>query len=330
MTQFNDDGANLIPGIRRGQRRPVSGNAIIAVLVVLYGLALGLSIMLVVNGRFELGALGTLLVLTMAPVAFLMAALYTDRRRRIALDRLDELARTLRGLADQASLSNDARKVLNRKTERDLLRLAIEEDIANKNWDAAMVLVKELAEGFGYRSDAEEFGRKIEQAREQTQEHEVAESIAYLDTLIIQRRWESAYADAARIARLYPDSGRAEGLRHRVEQAQASYKADLERRFLLAAQEGRADEALVLLKELDPYLTVTESEPLKELARGIIGKARDNLGAQFKLAVQDRRWAEAARIGERIIGEFPNTRMAAEVRDVIDGIRIRASEMQPV
>jgi len=38
---------------------------------------------------------------------------------------------------------------------------------------------------------------------------------------------------------------------------------------------------------------------------------------------------EAARIGERIIGEFPNTRMAAEVRDVIDGIRIRASEMQP-
>ena len=53
-----------------------------------------------------------------------------------------------------------------------------------------MVLVKELAENFGYRSDAEEFRRKIEQSREQTLERDVAEAIAYLDSLIINRRWD--------------------------------------------------------------------------------------------------------------------------------------------
>ena len=39
---------------------------------------------------------------------------------------------------------------------------AIEEDMATGEWDAAMVLVRELAERFGYRADAEEFRARIE------------------------------------------------------------------------------------------------------------------------------------------------------------------------
>jgi hypothetical protein len=235
----------------------------------------------------------------------------------------------VRALNNHASLSNDARRVLNRQAERDLLRLAIEEDIESRNWDAAMVLVKELADNFGYRADAEEFRRKIDQARYQTVDREVSDAIGYLDGLIIQRRWDEALVDAARIQRLYPDSPRVEPLKSRVEDARSLYRKELERRFLQAAQEGRPEEAMMLMKELDPYLTVTEAEPLREMARGVIGMARDTLGASFKMAVQDRQWREAARIGDRIIAEFPNSRMASEVRDVIDGIRMRANEGQP-
>jgi hypothetical protein len=309
-------------------RRKNPGNPGLTLVVVLYGLALGLSTFLVLKPQyFEVGVAGALLVLTLSPIAYMLASSANDRRYRAMTERIEDLTRSLRTLTDQSILSNDARKVLNRQTERELLRSAIEEDIANRNWDAAMILVKELAEGFGYRSDAEEFRRKIELARSETLDREVSEAIAYLDGLIIQKRWDSAFADAARLQRLYPYSTRVEGLKTRVQQAQGSYKDDLERRFLLAAQEGRAEDALSLLKELDPYLSTQEAEPLRELARGIIGKARDNLGAQFKLAVQDRRWREAARMGERIITEFPNSRMAAEVRNVIDGIRLRANEM---
>ena len=64
---------------------------------------------------------------------------------------------TLERLGEQQTLSDDARRVLNRRGERDLLRRAIEEDISAEDWDAAMILVKELAERFGYRADAEEF-----------------------------------------------------------------------------------------------------------------------------------------------------------------------------
>lgn len=238
---------------------------------------------------------------------------------------VDQLVQAVRHLAEEQALSDDARRVLNRRRERDLLRKAIEEDIAAEDWDAAMVLVKELAERFGYRSDAEEFRTKIETARYQTLERRVEEGIRHLDDLIVQLRWNEAMQEAARLSRLYPDSPRVEGLRHRVETARQRYKAELERRFLTTAESGDVEEALELLKELDQYLTEEEAGPYREVARGVIGRARENLGVQFKLAVQDRQWAIAARVGERIIAEFPNSRMAQEIREMIDGIRERAA-----
>jgi len=324
MSQIDD---HVVPASMRPRSR---GHALLVWLAVIYAVALALSILLIIRGDQQLGAAGALLVLTMGPVAFILGMSHTDRRREHVIERVDELTRTVRALNNHASLSNDARRVLNRSAERDLLRLAIEEDINSKNWDAAMVLVKELAENFGYRADAEEFRRKIDQARAQTVEREIGDSVAYLDGLIIQRRWDEAFTDAARLKRLYPDSVKVDLLKSRVEQARHSYKADLERRFLQAANEGRPEDALTIIKELDPYLSVTEAEPLREKARNVIGMARDTLGAAFKIAVQDRQWREAARIGDRIIAEFPNTRMATEVKDVIDGIRMRANEMQAV
>jgi outer membrane protein assembly factor BamD (BamD/ComL family) len=44
--------------------------------------------------------------------------------------------------------------------------------------------------------------------------------------------------------------------------------------------------------------------------------------------VQDKAWDQAADVGQRIIKEFPNSRMATEVRSMIDQIRDRASTMR--
>lgn len=290
--------------------------------LVMYVIALGLSVYLAMHGRYELGVGGALACFVLAPIAFAIVMGSMKQNARL-LARVDELSRCVRSIGDYASLSEDARRVLNRSNDREILLSAIQEDIDRRDWDAAMILVKELAERFGYRSEAEVFRKKITSARAQTTDTEITEAIGYLDGLIIQRRWDEAYADAARLLRLFPDSTRVFGLRGRVEMAQRSYKEDLERRFLLATQEDNTEEAMKLLKELDFYLTAAEAEPLREMARGVIGKARENLGAQFKLAVKDRNWRQAASLGERIIADFPNSRMAAEVRDVIDGIRMK-------
>jgi len=242
-------------------------------------------------------------------------------RIRTKLKKLNEAIDTLN---ENTLLSDDARRVIHRRKERELLRKAIEEDIATADWDAGLVLVRELAERFGYRADAEEFRSKIEAARSQTLHQDVNDAMVKLDAMIVEQQWESAMTEAARISRVYHDAPQVEGLRHRVESAKERYKLEIERRFLHAAQEDRIEQAMELLREMDHYLTDAEAEQFREVARGVIGKARDNLGVQFKLAVHDKAWDRAADVGQRIIEEFPNSRMALEIRTMIDSIRKRA------
>ncbi|MEO0512962.1 MAG: hypothetical protein AAF108_08715 [Planctomycetota bacterium] len=232
-------------------------------------------------------------------------------------DDLSALRHELSEMAEKVSLSDDARRVLNRSKERDLLCRAIEEDIQKEDWDAAIVLCDELASSFGYRHEAEGFRARIAKGREYTVERRVTEAIAELDGLLIQRKWEEAFEGASRIQRLFPESTRVAALPTRVEASREQYKRDLERRFLLTAEADRIEEAMQMLAELDHYLTPEEAERLKEVARGVIGKARENLGVRFKLAVQDHRWDEARSVGGAIIEQFPNTRMAQEVREVL-------------
>lgn len=268
------------------------------------------------------------LLLGMLPMAVLLHAIRRPiRAMRSTLDRrFDELLKELSDAREESALSDDARRVLNRARERELLRRAIQEDIDAGEWDAGIVLANELADRFGYRSDAEEFRTKIERVRSDTLKRQVDTAISLLDGLIVQRRWEAAMLEAGRIERLYPEAPRAQGLKERVSKARGHYREDLERRFLQAARDDDIDQAMSLLKELDSYLTPAEAEQFTEVARGVIGKARHNLGAQFKLAVQDRNWTDAAYYGRKILEEFPNSRMAAEVRPAIDGIRERASQ----
>ncbi len=312
-------------------RRHRSGSAAAVVVVYSIGILLCL-LLLVIALRFDdrivlaAGVLGLVLVCSSAPIAaHLLGAQASGSVDQVLNDRLEELVRTMERLGDQQTLSDDARRVLNRRGERDLLRKAIEEDIVVEDWDAAMILVKELAERFGYRIDAEEFRDRIERARFETVDRRVTAAIASLDAMIGARRWDEARAEAGRISRLYPDSSKCEGLRHRVEKNRTEYKQELERMFLHAAGEDRIDEAMDLLKELDHYLSEAEAEPFKEVARGVIGRARENLGVQFKLAVQDKQWQTANIVGERILKEFPNSRMAEEIRGVIEGIRERVA-----
>lgn len=271
------------------------------------------------------GLLAMVLAVVLAPAS--VGLVYLVRDVRQTREDLKKTTLALRSLGEQAALSDDARRVLHRSRERTLLRRAIEEDIASEDWDAALVLASELAERFGYRQDAEDFRRRIDKARRATLEHQLDAAMSRLEDLVLHRHWDEAQREAARVARAFPDAPRAQAAPERVRREVERFKVDLERQFLEAAEDERVDEAMELLKRLDQHLSEDEAAPFREVARGVIGKARDNLGAKFKLAVRDKRWIEAATHGERIIAEFPNSRMAVEVRELLDGIRERAAKM---
>jgi tetratricopeptide (TPR) repeat protein len=242
-----------------------------------------------------------------------------QRRREVEL---------LESINRRILLSETAKKLAYRQEDIEALRQTIQQDIARGDYDAGLVLVNQMADSYGAREEAEEFRQQILAARDAEIDAKVGEAMKRLELHIQRHEFDRAASESAKIQRLYPESPSVQGLEQRVTQAREQYKQDLERQFLEAAERDDVDRAIDLLKELDKYLTEQEAEPYRETARGVIGQKRDNLGVQFKLAVQDKEWHQAVRVGEQIIREFPNTRMADEVRSMIDALRQRSAEQR--
>ncbi len=239
-----------------------------------------------------------------------------------------DLLTQLQIISDRMLLSDTAKRIAYRQEDVNALREAIRDDITKKDFDAAMVLVQEMSQTFGYREEAEEFREQIMAARSSVIDARITVLLQRLDQIIAAHDFPQAMSDALKIKRIYPDNPRVAKIDEYVREAQETYKHQLERDFLAAAQKDDVDGAIELLKQLDAYLTEREAEPFREVARGVIGKKRDNLGVQFKMAVHDKEWLKAIRVGEQIIKDFPNTRMAEEVRERLDQLRERAAGQQ--
>ncbi|XAL99659.1 hypothetical protein OT109_19025 [Phycisphaeraceae bacterium D3-23] len=231
----------------------------------------------------------------------------------------------LNSINERLLLSETAKRIAYRHEDIDLLRSTIKTDIQNHDFDAALVLVNEIGSTYGHKEEAEEYREQVIYARTTEMETKVDRALAKLDETLARHDFDSAGNEALKIQRLYSDSPRVKDVHRKVSHARDQYKHDLEREFLEAAKVDDVDRAMDLLKVLDRYLSEQEAGPFRETARGIIGKKRENLGVQFKIAIHDKEWLRAVAVGEHIIREFPNTRMADEARGMLDQLRERAA-----
>lgn len=231
----------------------------------------------------------------------------------------------LGSINERLLLSETAKRIAYRHEDVELLRETIREDMSKKDFDAALVLVNEIAQTYGHKEEAEEYRDQILTARTAEMDQKIERALKKLDEILAKHDFDTASKEALKIQRLFPDSPRSREVHRKVAQARDQYKHDLEREFLEASKVDDVDRAMELLKELDRYLTEPEAEQFREVARGVIGKKRENLGVQFKIAVHDREWLRSVAVGEQIIREFPNTRMADEVRSMLDLLRERAA-----
>jgi hypothetical protein len=266
------------------------------------------------------GAIGLIVVVTTAPLALLLAGLLAPLRE------VGPIGRQIGSIHEHSMLSDNAKRVLFRDREMQLLRSAIEDDIARGDYNAAITLCDEMANLFGYRGEAEDYRSRIVQARREQYEFEVQAAVDQFEVSLGERNWAAVHQQAARIRRLYPESHLVGELDRRIQMARLEHKGELESRFLDAARREDVEMAMDLLKQLDLYLSREEAGRLTEVAEGVIVRHRDNLGAAFRSAVNEHRWREAAQLGETIIAEFPNTQMAAEVRSLLEVLRTRAGQ----
>ena len=127
---------------------------------------------------------------------------------------------------------------------------------------------------------------------------------------------------------MFPTHPDARKVPARIQTARDDHKRDLLKQWKDAVTRDDVDQSIDLLRQLDQYLSPSEAEAYKEGARDVFRKRLQQLGVQFALHVHDKGWAEALKIGRQIIAEFPNTRMANEVRERMPILEEKAQ--QPV
>jgi hypothetical protein len=238
-------------------------------------------------------------------------------------ERMQQMSVLLNQISEQQLISDRTKQVAYRTRDREALRRAIHEEIANKDWEAALVLANDMENVFGYKSEAARFRKEIEAKHQEVLRREINEGLAVVERQIRAERWQDALSEAHKVAQAYPADEQARNLPQWVEERRAGHKRQLIESWQDAINRRDIDGSIEILRKLDPYLTPAEAEAMQEPARNLFKEKLNNLRTQFTLAVQDHNWNESIHIGEQIIRDFPNTRAAQEVRDMMPVLRER-------
>ena len=232
----------------------------------------------------------------------------------------------LEQIRETNSLSDAAKQIAYRAKDRETLRTAIREDIEKGDFEAAIALVEEMQSRFGYRKEAEDLREEIETSWRSAKEKAVGEMLQQIEAAIARSEWKNAQRLTTKLVRIYPDHPEALRMPERIEVGRDNQKRELLKQWKDAITRDDVNQSIELLKQLDQYLSPSEAEAYKESARDVFKKRLQQLGVQFALHVHDRNWNDAVRIGRQITEEFPNTRMAQEVREKMVILERKASE----
>jgi len=227
-------------------------------------------------------------------------------------------------IADNSQLSDAARSITHRDKELEALRHALREEMFQGNWDAAMYLIEQMQTRFGYAREAEALRKELGQIREMTIEEKIGEAISHIAKLLDEHQWERARQESERLMKLFPRHERVLSLPAELNRRREERKQELLQQWNQAVQREEVDRGIQILTELDPFLTKEEAQSLQDSARHVFKARLVALGVSFGLAVSESRWRDALEVGLSIRQEFPNSRMAQEVGEKLDTLRVRA------
>ncbi|NOX59203.1 MAG: hypothetical protein GXP29_10145 [Planctomycetes bacterium] len=227
-------------------------------------------------------------------------------------------------IAENSALSDSAKSLANREEESDRLREAIRIEIRAERWDAANRLVTEMEGRFGFVDEAAILRVEINEACVGTMRKKFDQAAQMVERLFVACDWEKAAGEIDRLHQALPDEPRVTRLREALDERKEARKQQLLGKWQSAVGRNDVDEAIGVLRDLDAYLTRDEARKLEESARGVFKAKLLQLGMQFQFAVSEHRWRDALEVGVQITEEFPNSRMAKEVAEAMDGLRTRA------
>jgi len=244
--------------------------------------------------------------------------------------RLESLTEALhessKDMVDLQQMSETAKSLLYRRREIEAMNEVLHEHLIRQDYASAEKFVDDIEKHLGYAGQVERMRSEVAEARDTTIDQKVESALKRINRSIAAHDWGQAVRQAQRLMQLLPDNPKVAPLMQQVREARAAHKRSLLQAYGEAVKKSDIDRSIELIHELDKYLTPQEAAALEESARGVFRAKMHNLGVQFAIRVTDEQWAEAIAIGEEIIAEYPNSRMAREVRDKMEQLASLAAE----
>ena len=215
-------------------------------------------------------------------------------------------------------LSESARAIANRDSERQSLREAVFDKLQQKDFEATYQMIGEIAENTLHKNLAQQLKAEVDNYRGSSGQERADQEIAHIETLFETQQWAKAGDTIEKLIASAPDSEKANAMRQKLVDKKEERKKVLLNAWDDAVRRQATDRGLEILRELDSYLTPNEALALQEAASDVFRNKLHNLGVQFSLAVSGKQWAKAVETGQQIIKGFPNTKMAQEIREKMD------------
>ncbi len=241
-------------------------------------------------------------------------------------ERMEQFSVMLNEIQDTQLLSDRAKSVAYREKDREAVRRAIQEDISRRDWEGALVLVNEMDTAFGYKQEAERIREEINQKFAEHIRRQIAAGVALIDRHTASQQWAAAFREADRLQQQFPTIEEVRSLPSDIELRRQAYKQKLldDYNDRMAAKD--VDGGIAVVRKLDFYLTPEEASGMQESVRNLFKDKINMLRDQLAEAIHQSRWADAHRIAETVVRDFPNTQLAKECREKSESFRRRAGD----
>jgi len=282
---------------------------------------------------FVLSALGMLFGAGVYGVTCLLIAIEANTFRMEEtlvrlLRHIDDVKEGIHAVNESILLSDEAKAIAFRDKDLQTLRQALEDEIKTKDWETAMYLADQMEKKFGVRQEAEQFRQRVKKEQDELNRQELDMARAKFEDHLKSCEWSAGEEMIRKMQKKFAGMVDVGDLQEKLEHAKLARKKELIQAWDRAIQEDNAERKVEILKELDGYLSANEAAAFEESAREAFRTKLHNMGIQFSLLVTEKIWDRALEMGRALIEEFPNSRMAHEIRQMLPNLQARAKAMQ--
>jgi len=242
----------------------------------------------------------------------------------MAVDMINRNRNLLVQIAKGVRLSDGAKEIAFRDSDRMELTEAAIGKLHQHDFDSAYAMIDAMAARTEYKDLAGQLRKKADSYKSATEKERIRQAIEYVDKLCERYLWAEAAAQIQNLLKTFGAFDEIQSLSRRLADKKDNRKKHLLALWDDAVQRKDTNRSLDILKELDLYLTPTEGLALQESASTVFRTKLHNLGVEFALAVTEKRWKQALAVGEQIARDFPNSRMAHEIRGKMDILQQKA------